>query len=207
MWSLGCVAAELFLGLPLFPAQCAYDLLLFIKEKLRFVPCFLDLSTLSGGSSFLRSTNFEIMMLEQRNSPSEGSNGALLSEDSWFDESCFHANLGYLWNCDVTVCQNPCQSHLMSLLSLWVVGLRTWVSMCMICPGVNHLTTYYGMPSAQKSITDWQVPLHIPVKTAQMDNHQPLNYLHLTKTRLWASSIFTPISFFFFPLCLTSSCF
>jgi serine/threonine protein kinase len=38
MWSLGCVAAELFLGLPLFPAQSPYDLLLFIKEKLRFVP-------------------------------------------------------------------------------------------------------------------------------------------------------------------------
>jgi hypothetical protein len=74
------VAAELFLGLPLFPAQCAYDLLLFIKEKLRFVPCFLDLSILSGGSSFLRSfsrsTNLEMMMLKQRNSPSEGSNGS-----------------------------------------------------------------------------------------------------------------------------------
>lgn len=27
MWSLGCVAAELFLGLPLFPAQSQYDLL------------------------------------------------------------------------------------------------------------------------------------------------------------------------------------
>ncbi|XP_024357303.1 dual specificity protein kinase YAK1 homolog isoform X2 [Physcomitrium patens] len=34
MWSLGCVAAELFLGLPLFPGQCAYDLLRFIIEKL-----------------------------------------------------------------------------------------------------------------------------------------------------------------------------
>lgn len=34
MWSLGCVAAELFLGLPLFPGQCPYDLLLFIIEKL-----------------------------------------------------------------------------------------------------------------------------------------------------------------------------
>jgi serine/threonine protein kinase len=43
MWSLGCVAAELFLGLPLFPAQSPYDLLLFIKEKLRFVPGFPDL--------------------------------------------------------------------------------------------------------------------------------------------------------------------
>jgi hypothetical protein len=42
MWSLGCVAAELFLGLPLFPAQSPYDLLLFIKEKLRFDPGFPD---------------------------------------------------------------------------------------------------------------------------------------------------------------------
>ncbi|KAG0553703.1 hypothetical protein KC19_12G032500 [Ceratodon purpureus] len=34
MWSLGCVAAELFLGFPLFPGKCAYDLLLFMNEKL-----------------------------------------------------------------------------------------------------------------------------------------------------------------------------
>lgn len=27
MWSLGCVAAELFLGLPLFPGACEHDLL------------------------------------------------------------------------------------------------------------------------------------------------------------------------------------
>uniref|UniRef100_A0A7I4BD35 Protein kinase domain-containing protein n=1 Tax=Physcomitrium patens TaxID=3218 RepID=A0A7I4BD35_PHYPA len=34
MWSLGCVAAELFLGLPLFPGACDFDMLLFMKEKL-----------------------------------------------------------------------------------------------------------------------------------------------------------------------------
>lgn len=27
MWSLGCMAAELFLGLPLFPGACEHDLL------------------------------------------------------------------------------------------------------------------------------------------------------------------------------------
>jgi hypothetical protein len=27
MWSFGCVAAELFLGLPLFPGACEHDLL------------------------------------------------------------------------------------------------------------------------------------------------------------------------------------
>ena len=27
VWSLGCVAAELFLGLPLFPGACEHDLL------------------------------------------------------------------------------------------------------------------------------------------------------------------------------------
>ncbi len=88
----------------------------------------------------------------------------------------------------------------MSLLYLWVVGQKSknLGFLCMICPGVNHLTTYYGMPSTQKSITDWQVQLHIPLMTSQMDNRQPLNSLHLTKTRLWASSIFTPISFFCF---------
>lgn len=41
MWSLGCVAAELFLGLPLFPGACEYDLLLFIKEKLGYEPSSL----------------------------------------------------------------------------------------------------------------------------------------------------------------------
>ncbi|KAG0600413.1 hypothetical protein M758_11G031900 [Ceratodon purpureus] len=38
MWSLGCVAAELFLGLPLFPGAGDFDMLLFMKEKLESQP-------------------------------------------------------------------------------------------------------------------------------------------------------------------------
>lgn len=38
MWSLGCVAAELFLGLPLFPAQSQYDLLQRLMKVLRGKP-------------------------------------------------------------------------------------------------------------------------------------------------------------------------
>nr|XP_024359371.1 dual specificity protein kinase YAK1 homolog isoform X2 [Physcomitrium patens] len=38
MWSLGCVAAELFLGLPLFPGASDFDMLLFMKEKLESQP-------------------------------------------------------------------------------------------------------------------------------------------------------------------------
>jgi dual specificity protein kinase YAK1 len=38
MWSLGCVAAELFLGLPLFPAASEFDLLERITETLEDVP-------------------------------------------------------------------------------------------------------------------------------------------------------------------------
>eukprot|EP00245_Coleochaete_scutata_P010368 TRINITY_DN3616_c1_g1_i1.p1 TRINITY_DN3616_c1_g1~~TRINITY_DN3616_c1_g1_i1.p1 ORF type:complete len:1063 (+),score=171.96 TRINITY_DN3616_c1_g1_i1:66-3254(+) len=34
MWSLGCVAAELFLGLPLFPGASEYDLMLRMRETL-----------------------------------------------------------------------------------------------------------------------------------------------------------------------------
>ena len=39
MWSLGCVAAELFLGLPLFPGAGDFDMLLFMKEKLEYDLC------------------------------------------------------------------------------------------------------------------------------------------------------------------------
>jgi dual specificity protein kinase YAK1 len=38
MWSLGCVAAELFLGLPLFPAACEHDLLTRMLETLGTLP-------------------------------------------------------------------------------------------------------------------------------------------------------------------------
>jgi serine/threonine protein kinase len=32
MWSLGCVAAELFLGLPLYPGSCEYDQIRYISQ-------------------------------------------------------------------------------------------------------------------------------------------------------------------------------
>lgn len=38
MWSLGCVAAELFLGLPLFPGACEHDLLSRIVRWVRSPP-------------------------------------------------------------------------------------------------------------------------------------------------------------------------
>lgn len=38
MWSLGCMAAELFLGLPLFPGASEHDLLVRIVEMLGVPP-------------------------------------------------------------------------------------------------------------------------------------------------------------------------
>jgi serine/threonine protein kinase len=38
MWSLGCMAAELFLGLPLFPGASEHDLLVRIVEMLGMPP-------------------------------------------------------------------------------------------------------------------------------------------------------------------------
>lgn len=38
MWSFGCVAAEMFLGLPLFPGASEYDLLVRIIEMLGMPP-------------------------------------------------------------------------------------------------------------------------------------------------------------------------
>lgn len=38
MWSLGCIAAELFLGLPLFPGASEHDLLARITEMLGLPP-------------------------------------------------------------------------------------------------------------------------------------------------------------------------
>jgi dual specificity protein kinase YAK1 len=38
MWSFGCVAAEMFLGLPLFPGASEYDLLARIIEMLGTPP-------------------------------------------------------------------------------------------------------------------------------------------------------------------------
>lgn len=41
MWSFGCVAAEMFLGLPLFPGASEYDLLSRIIEMLGMPPASL----------------------------------------------------------------------------------------------------------------------------------------------------------------------
>ena len=38
MWSLGCMAAELFLGLPLFPGASEHDLLVRIVEMMGVLP-------------------------------------------------------------------------------------------------------------------------------------------------------------------------
>lgn len=38
MWSLGCMAAELFLGLPLFPGASEHDLLVRIVDMLGMPP-------------------------------------------------------------------------------------------------------------------------------------------------------------------------
>lgn len=40
MWSLGCIAVELFLGLPLFPGTSEYNQLTRIIEMLGYVTSF-----------------------------------------------------------------------------------------------------------------------------------------------------------------------
>jgi dual specificity protein kinase YAK1 len=42
MWSLGCIAVELFLGLPLFPGTSEYNQLTRIIEMLGYVTSFLS---------------------------------------------------------------------------------------------------------------------------------------------------------------------
>jgi len=68
MWSLGCVAAELFLGLPLFPGQCPYDLLAFIIEKLRVQPPDHILQRAVGTSKFFKVTSAAPQSAESRTS-------------------------------------------------------------------------------------------------------------------------------------------
>jgi dual specificity protein kinase YAK1 len=41
MWSLGCVAAELFLGLPLFPGASEHDLLSRVVEMMGAPPAYM----------------------------------------------------------------------------------------------------------------------------------------------------------------------
>ncbi len=60
MWSLGCVAAELFLGLPLFPGAGDFDMLLFMKEKLEYDLCSNEnvlQSRISSSLTFLQVFN------------------------------------------------------------------------------------------------------------------------------------------------------
>ncbi len=54
MWSLGCMAAELFLGLPLFPGASEHDLLVRIVEMLGPPPDWL-LHKAQNASKFFRS--------------------------------------------------------------------------------------------------------------------------------------------------------
>ncbi len=53
MWSLGCMAAELFLGLPLFPGACEHDLLVHIVDMLGLPPAHV-LSGAAHTSKYFR---------------------------------------------------------------------------------------------------------------------------------------------------------
>jgi len=57
MWSLGCVAAELFLGLPLFPAACEHDLLGRIVQMFGTLPDWLLLEGKNTSNFFSRRAN------------------------------------------------------------------------------------------------------------------------------------------------------
>lgn len=63
MWSLGCIAVELFLGLPLFPGTSEYNQITRIVEMLGWVllHCYsllaIPLHLLSAGSTRAESTN------------------------------------------------------------------------------------------------------------------------------------------------------
>jgi len=59
MWSLGCVAAELFLGLPLFPAACELDLLRRIIETRGTLPEYL-LKQSKNTPKFFNTTSVEV---------------------------------------------------------------------------------------------------------------------------------------------------
>lgn len=59
MWSLGCVAAELFLGLPLFPAACELDLLHRIIETVGTLPDYV-LEQSKNTSKFFTTTSLEV---------------------------------------------------------------------------------------------------------------------------------------------------
>ena len=54
MWSLGCVAAELYLGLPLFPGASEHDLLVRVVETLGSLPTNLLLESKNSAKFFKR---------------------------------------------------------------------------------------------------------------------------------------------------------
>ena len=63
MWSFGCVAAELFLGLPLFPAQSQYDLLQRMIKILGWATCALFSSIKYASFSYckcMKSWNIDV---------------------------------------------------------------------------------------------------------------------------------------------------
>lgn len=62
MWSLGCVAAELFLGLPLFPGASEHDLLNRIVETLGMPPPWL-LHEAKHSDKFFRLQVYQVMFL------------------------------------------------------------------------------------------------------------------------------------------------
>lgn len=51
MWSLGCIAVELFLGLPLFPGTSEYNQITRIVEMLGYVSALLCIPVSSSGSA------------------------------------------------------------------------------------------------------------------------------------------------------------
>ena len=70
MWSLGCVAAELLLGLPLFPGGCEYDQLAQITALLGPLPPHLLCQGARSllyykGSGTPSNQLFELMSLEE----------------------------------------------------------------------------------------------------------------------------------------------
>ncbi|KAI5061496.1 hypothetical protein GOP47_0024001 [Adiantum capillus-veneris] len=69
MWSLGCVAAELFLGLPLFPAQSQYDLLQRLMKVLGGKPPDFILRYAKNTSKYFkigRAPNEESVLMGER---------------------------------------------------------------------------------------------------------------------------------------------
>ncbi len=133
--------------------------------------------------------------------------GALLSEDSWFDESCFHANLGYLWNCDVTGLSESLSvpsDVIVVLVGCWSKNMGFHVHDLSrsqppdyILRNAKYTKKYYRLTSAA------------PYSGQDCTNGQPSAFELLTPDENEAVSFFNIYThlFLLFPLCLTSSCF